>query len=828
MVQKMFRPAEALIKRWDYKRRILVIGGVFVLPLLFTIYQLDKNWRHEIWLTREELEGSECLQVMLPLTQHIQRHRGISSKFLSGDLSVKAEMEQKQSEIAEAIKAVDVVMGKYGDEFKVKSQWEDVKREWESLRSQLGQLSSKESIKRHIEVVSNLLRIVEEIAVNSKLIFDPCLDSSSIINVLVRIYPTAREYVGRGRAEGISAMEDKKLTEAEKEKLKAIHEVASTSMEQMMNGLKVAMSYNQSLAGQIEPKVKDVEAKVTSFLQLMDSGLIQPPQVSVSADDYYAAGSAATDALFDLAQSLCNELSNLLTARIQRLTRQRLMGLAFIFALVAIAFVLFTGFYIATTGGIQRIITNTRKLSGEVFPEVVTALQRLSQGDLSYRVSVEVPEVSLESVDGTEEGHLLQAFAQLAESARKIVDAYSTSSQQLSQLITEVSQASNRLGEISAQMLTATQQVSSAITQIANSVQQSAQGATEQAAAISRMQAAYEQMNRAVESIASSAQEQAKLVNDLANASNQIQQTLQSFTQVVSSGVSAASEAQKVASSNSQRLKQMLASMEAIRDAVETARGQVEEMNRFMADIGKIVNTIADIAQQTNLLALNAAIEAARAGEQGRGFSVVADEVRKLAERSAQATKEIADLIANVQRGAEESVRAMEATYRQVAESAEAVGEAEQALGAIVEAVRKVQEQSGELERARGEISEALGRVFRAVERLSAIAEQNAAATEELAATAADMSEQIRSVAEVSEQTSAAMEEVSAATEEVSAQASEMANSAKQLALMATQLKESVQQFKVDETEGVARLKERLVGDRERKTDGYSVGSYRR
>ncbi|MCX7968662.1 MAG: hypothetical protein N3B10_09280, partial [Armatimonadetes bacterium] len=87
----------------------------------------------------------------------------------------------------------------------------------------------------------------------------------------------------------------------------------------------------------------------------------------------------------------------------------------------------------------------------------------------------------------------------------------------------------------------------------------------------------------------------------------------------------------------------------------------------------------------------------------------------------------------------------------------------------------------------------------------------------------------IRSVAGISEQVSAAMEEVSAASEEVSAQASEMAGNAKQLAAMAIQLSESVQQFKIDETEPISRLKERLVGgDGERKTDGYSVATYRR
>lgn len=735
-------------------------------------------------------------------------------------------MQQKQSEIDDDIKVFDTLVTKYGSEFKVQGEWDVIKQEWQTLQSQVLQLSPKESNQRHKEIVTRLLALLDSIVTTSKLAFDPEPDSASIVEALAKVYPTTKEYVGRGRSTGMAAIADGQLTDAEREQLKAIHEIASSNMERLASVLKRAMDYNPHLAMSLESRFNEVQEKVSAFLQLIDANLVQAKQVTVSPNEYFAVGSAAINALFDLTKTLSDELDNLLHTRIQKLYRHRVFTLAVSFIFIALVFVFLFGFYFTTTEGLQQVITNTRKLSDEVFPQIVNALQRLVQDYLTHHVNTAIEKVALYNTDSTEEGQLLRAAAQLADNAQMMLDSYNTSLNQLAQLITEVFQVINRLSEVSAQMVAATQQVDAAINQITNSVQKSAQGAAEQASSIARTQSAFEQLNRAVESIASGAQEQAKLVNDLANASDKIQKTLSSFSQVVSTGISSASEAQKVASSNSQRLRQMLSAMEAIRNAVETSRGQVEDMNRMMADIGKIVNTIADIAQQTNLLALNAAIEAARAGEQGRGFSVVADEVRKLAERSAQATKEIADLIANVQQGAGESVKAMEATYKQVAESAAAVGEAEQALGNIVEAVRKVQEQSGKLKEAKGEISQALEQVFEVVQRLSAIAEQNAAATEELAA-AADMNEQIRSVALVSEQTSAAMEEVSAALEEVSAQASEMASNAKRLAAMAVQLDESIQQFKISETETVTRVKEELAGSR-RKSDRYSVASYKR
>ncbi len=92
-----------------------------------------------------------------------------------------------------------------------------------------------------------------------------------------------------------------------------------------------------------------------------------------------------------------------------------------------------------------------------------------------------------------------------------------------------------------------------------------------------------------------------------------------------------------------------------VRSAMEQSAGVLREMGKRSEEIGGIVNTINIIAERTNMLSLNASIEAARAGDAGRGFAVVAEEIRNLADRSAQATADIAAIIRALQEVAREA-----------------------------------------------------------------------------------------------------------------------------------------------------------------------------
>ena len=157
---------------------------------------------------------------------------------------------------------------------------------------------------------------------------------------------------------------------------------------------------------------------------------------------------------------------------------------------------------------------------------------------------------------------------------------------------------------------------------------------------------------------------------------------------------------------------------EAVHRVVDTMSG-IQQSSRKITDI---IGVIDGIAFQTNILALNAAVEAARAGEQGRGFAVVASEVRSLAQRSAEAAKEIKQLITR--------------SVEQVDSGSSLVGNTGEIIGEVVEQVRRVSTLVSEITVSSSEQNEGIGQINLAISRLDQTTQQNASMVEQTAAAA--------------------------------------------------------------------------------------------
>jgi methyl-accepting chemotaxis protein len=224
---------------------------------------------------------------------------------------------------------------------------------------------------------------------------------------------------------------------------------------------------------------------------------------------------------------------------------------------------------------------------------------------------------------------------------------------------------------------------------------------------------------------------------------------------------------------------------------------RVKEMGERSQQISVILETIEDIANQTNLLALNAAIEAARAGEHGKGFAVVADEVRKLAERSAQATRQIGDLVTEIQKTVNEAVEAMSLSAKEVENGVAQTHQSSEALMRILDVIQQVRQQAEGIASAVKQISGFSNELIDVMDSVSSVVEENIASTEEMSASSTEVSEAMEMIASINEETNASIEEISAAAREMSQQVQDVTSAAVSLSQMAASLRGLVGQFKV-------------------------------
>lgn len=158
---------------------------------------------------------------------------------------------------------------------------------------------------------------------------------------------------------------------------------------------------------------------------------------------------------------------------------------------------------------------------------------------------------------------------------------------------------------------------------------------------------------------------------------------------------------------------------------------KVEGSSQRIADITTVID---GIAFQTNILALNAAVEAARAGDQGRGFAVVASEVRTLAQRSAEAAKEIKQLI--------------DRSVQDVVDSSNEVRQTGATIHQVVESVQRVRDMITEISAASQEQTAGIEQVNQAVMQMDEVTQQNAALVEEASAAAGAVEDQADGLAQ--------------------------------------------------------------------------------
>ena len=182
-----------------------------------------------------------------------------------------------------------------------------------------------------------------------------------------------------------------------------------------------------------------------------------------------------------------------------------------------------------------------------------------------------------------------------------------------------------------------------------------------------------------------------------------------------------------------QAVQNTIGGMNSIRDQIQETAKRIKRLGESSQEIGEITDLISDLTEETNVLALNAAIQAAAAGEAGRGFSVVAEEVQRLAERSGDATRQIAALVKTIQADTQDAVAAMERSTHGVVEGAKLSDSAGAALSEIDQVSRRLAGLIQDISAAAADEARSANVVVGNIQQIFAVSEQTSEGTRETA-----------------------------------------------------------------------------------------------
>lgn len=297
------------------------------------------------------------------------------------------------------------------------------------------------------------------------------------------------------------------------------------------------------------------------------------------------------------------------------------------------------------------------------------------------------------------------ALGQLGESFNKMMD-------KLREILSETGSISKQVSESGKDMFYRNQNLKEVLSQVTQSSSELATGAG--------------QISEDVGSISASIRDIEEMVTGYAESTRAMNDRSEQTVLLVENGRNAVER-------QGEGMKRNIIATEAVAQTIE-------QLNKQTQGISKITRSISEIAEQTNLLSLNASIEAARAGEHGKGFAVVAQEVRKLAEESTSSTKEVFNLVRNIEQGIKEAISNMEANKEIVDAQNELIRETESVFRDIVGSVTFITERISAFAKESDAMLAGAQRISAAMESISSITQQSAAGTEQVSAS---MTEQI-------------------------------------------------------------------------------------
>ncbi|WP_160678131.1 diguanylate cyclase [Clostridium sp. C8-1-8] len=370
---QLLKPSVALMRNLRYIRKFELIFAIMLLPMSIMMFIFIFQISKELNYAKKQKIGLEYNFALDKLTGDIQRHRGLLSVYLSGDVAFNKYIDEDENNIKKDIEQIEILNTKYDEDLKVKDKWKALNAQWLEVESNISIYTREESFDEHSKLIFNINDMSQYVADISLLRVQKKIEDHYVANDLINTLPNIIEQMGQARAIGARSAARKNLTSYDSENLEYITKEIKQRLKETEKSMKV-ISNNSNDKKKLTQSYEGSIKAIDDLIYTLNSEFSYKKDITIGPDEFFFYATEKMDEVKKLSMVEADILLKQSESQIRDLDFSRNLITLSVLAILASIIYLFLGFY-------KSILDSILSIKG--------VAAKIAEGDLSERIHLE-------------------------------------------------------------------------------------------------------------------------------------------------------------------------------------------------------------------------------------------------------------------------------------------------------------------------------------------------------------------------------------------------------------------------------------------------------
>ncbi len=369
------------MSRVNYKTKFTLMMIVFMIPYLIAATQLAISSIEDGKFIEKETKGFEYIGVVQPIIQKLQKSRGLSFVYLSGDTSALAKFDENKKELETSIAKLKEVDEKYKEDFQTDGKVAEITNTWSTLSSSMTSLTTDETKKKHTEIISKLLYLDRQIANISGMTLDWELDTNMLLNLNTKNFLELSEKMGIIRATVSAYVIDGKLTGNERITIENLLKDLSAQQNETTFDISFVLNSSSELKEELGSSFSQINDLLNHIKMTIEDEVLKPEKITMNASKFFEDATKTIDQLYSTMDKNKEVINNNFNSRLADEYKTQFITITLVILSNLLEVYLFFSLYFNLMNTIKRLVKSLRKVQ---------------EGDLTERVHLHVKDETLE------------------------------------------------------------------------------------------------------------------------------------------------------------------------------------------------------------------------------------------------------------------------------------------------------------------------------------------------------------------------------------------------------------------------------------------------